>query len=138
MIEENKSLIRQYLTALSGKEKPESIVNIYVNDENLKQHIQVFESAFPRYKLTTDDIIAEGEKYLRGLGLRQLRVRHHGTIARIEVDEKDLELVLKPDIRRGISDRFKTLGYHYVTLDLSGYHTGSLNIGTTPSKGKGN
>lgn len=62
MIEENKALIRQYLAALSGKDKPESIVNIYVSDEKLKQHIKIFESAFPRYKLIIEDMIAEGDK----------------------------------------------------------------------------
>ncbi|UCE07152.1 MAG: hypothetical protein JSW07_03710, partial [bacterium] len=62
MIEENKALIRQYLAALSGKDKPESIINIYVNDEKLKQHIKLFESAFPRYKLIIEDMIAEGDK----------------------------------------------------------------------------
>jgi predicted ester cyclase len=62
VIEENKALIRQYLAALSGKDKPESIVNIYVSDEKLKQHIKLFESAFPRYKLIIEDMIAEGDK----------------------------------------------------------------------------
>lgn len=71
--------------------------------------------------------IAEGEKYLHNLGLRQLRLRHHGDIARIEVDEKDMPIVLKEDIRRGIVDYIKSLGYKYVALDLTGYRTGSLN-----------
>ncbi len=62
MIEDNKALIRQYLAALSGKDKPASIVNIYVNNEKLKQHIKLFESAFPRYKLIIEDMIAEGDK----------------------------------------------------------------------------
>jgi predicted ester cyclase len=62
VIEDNKALIRQYLAALSGKDKHQSIVNIYVSDEKLKQHIKLFESAFPRYKLTIDDMIAEGDK----------------------------------------------------------------------------
>jgi pyridinium-3,5-biscarboxylic acid mononucleotide sulfurtransferase len=73
--------------------------------------------------------ISEGEKYLRSLGLRQLRLRHHGDIARIEVDEKDIPLVLRDDIRRGIVNRLKALGYKYITLDLTGYRTGSLNAG---------
>lgn len=62
VIEEIKALIRQYLAALSGKDKPDSIVNIYVNDERLKQNIELFESAFPRYKLIIEDMIAEGDK----------------------------------------------------------------------------
>ena len=75
--------------------------------------------------------IAEGEKYLHSLGLRQLRLRHHGDIARIEVDEKDMALVLRDDIRRGIVNHMKSLGYGYVALDLTGYRTGSLNAGIT-------
>jgi uncharacterized protein len=73
--------------------------------------------------------IAEGENYLHSLGLRQLRLRHHGDIARIEVDEKDIEFILRDDIRRGIVDHIKSLGYKYVALDLTGYRTGSLNAG---------
>lgn len=73
--------------------------------------------------------IAEGEKLLRSLGIRQLRLRHHGEIARIEVDEKDMALLINGQIRRDIVDKIKALGYLYVTLDLGGYRTGSLNEG---------
>jgi pyridinium-3,5-biscarboxylic acid mononucleotide sulfurtransferase len=71
--------------------------------------------------------IAEGEKFLHSLGLRQLRLRHHGDIARIEVDEKDMEFVTKPDIRHRIVENIKAIGYKYVALDLTGYRVGSLN-----------
>jgi pyridinium-3,5-biscarboxylic acid mononucleotide sulfurtransferase len=71
--------------------------------------------------------VAEGEKYLRGLGFRQLRLRHHGDIARIEVDEKDLAVIMKADIRQGIVVHLKKLGYKYVALDLAGFRSGSLN-----------
>lgn len=71
--------------------------------------------------------IARGEKYLHSLGLRQLRLRHHGDIARIELDEKDMKIILKDNIRRQIVDSIKSLGYQYVALDLTGYRTGSLN-----------
>jgi uncharacterized protein len=74
-------------------------------------------------------MIAEGEKFLHGLGLGQLRLRHHGDIARIEVDEKEIGILLNDEIRRKITERLKSLGYKYVTLDLAGYRTGSLNIG---------
>jgi pyridinium-3,5-biscarboxylic acid mononucleotide sulfurtransferase len=73
--------------------------------------------------------ISEGEGYLHSLGLRQLRLRHHGDIARIELDEKDMALVLRSDVRKGIVDVIKKLGYKYVALDLTGYRTGSLNAG---------
>jgi uncharacterized protein len=71
--------------------------------------------------------IAQGEKYLHSLGLRQLRLRHHGDIARIELDPEDMEKIIKADIRRGIVEHIKALGYKYVALDLTGYRIGSLN-----------
>ena len=63
--------------------------------------------------------IAEGEKYLHSLGLTQLRLRHHGDIARIEVDEKEMPLVMNAKVRADIVDKLKSLGYKYVTLDMS-------------------
>ena len=77
--------------------------------------------------------ISEGEKYLHSLGLRQLRLRHHGDIARIEVDGEVMAFVVRDEIRRGITEHIKALGYRYVTLDLTGYRTGSLNIGLVES-----
>lgn len=71
--------------------------------------------------------IAQGETYLHSLGLRQLRLRHHDDIARIELDPEDLAIVLKDDVRQAIVDHIKALGYKYVALDLAGYRTGSLN-----------
>ena len=71
------------------------------------------------------DRIGQAEDYLRSLGLRQLRVRHHEDVARIETDETGMELLIAH--RRAISERLKALGYLYVTLDLAGYRSGSLN-----------
>lgn len=71
--------------------------------------------------------IAAGESYLHSLGLRQLRLRHHGDIARIELDPGDMAKIMPEDVRRGIVEHLKALGYRYVALDLTGYRTGSLN-----------
>ena len=71
--------------------------------------------------------IAQAEEHLKELGLRQFRVRHHGGIARIETDLKDMELFLQPDIRENLIAKMRSLGYIYVTLDLAGFHTGNLN-----------
>ncbi len=71
--------------------------------------------------------IARGEQYLHSLGLRQLRLRHHGDIARIELDPGDMDKIIKPEIRQDIVKHLKALGYKYVTLDLTGYRIGSLN-----------
>jgi uncharacterized protein len=75
-------------------------------------------------KLRTVD---EGEEYLREMGFRVYRVRHHDHLVRLEFGSKDLEKALNPDIARRLAERFKRLGYKYVTLDLEGYRTGSAN-----------
>lgn len=78
-------------------------------------------------KITREKLkaIGEAEIFLRNLGVRQLRVRHHGQIARIEVNEEDLRLLLQN--REQIVFRLKELGYTYVTMDLQGYRSGSMN-----------
>ncbi len=69
--------------------------------------------------------VGRAELVLRQLGLRQFRVRHHGTVARIEVPTEDFDTIV--DGRGTITDAFKALGYAYVTLDLSGFRSGSMN-----------
>lgn len=72
--------------------------------------------------------IDAAENFLRQeLGLRQLRVRDHLPIARIEVPETDLYSCVAPEVRKRIVAQFKTLGYTYVTLDLAGFRSGSMN-----------
>jgi len=69
--------------------------------------------------------IESAEEYLFSLGIRQCRVRYHETIVRIEVASSDFQKILRHAAQ--IITRFKTLGFTYVTLDLEGYRTGSLN-----------
>jgi uncharacterized protein len=71
--------------------------------------------------------IARAEEFLRGLGIKQLRVRHHDTVARIEVEPADLPLLVEDDARKAISEYFRSIGYSYVTVDLEGFRSGSLN-----------
>jgi len=71
------------------------------------------------------DRIEEAEAFLRSLGLRQLRVRHHNDVARIEVEASDMAGLVEH--RDAVVERLKELGYKYVTLDLSGFRSGSLN-----------
>lgn len=80
-------------------------------------------------KVTPDAVeqVAKAEEYLLGLGLKQLRVRHHGSIARIEVDPQDIPLFLDVTKRQEVVAKLRSLGYTYVTLDLQGYRTGSMN-----------
>lgn len=78
--------------------------------------------------------IEEAESYLHSLGLRQLRLRHHGDMARIETDESGLELLIAR--RAEVVERLKALGYLYVTLDLAGFRSGSLNATLRPMRGE--
>ena len=71
--------------------------------------------------------IERAEKFLQGLGFRQVRVRHYKNMARIEVLPDEIGRFFKQDLRTKVAAKLKKLGYHYVTLDLQGYRTGSMN-----------
>jgi pyridinium-3,5-biscarboxylic acid mononucleotide sulfurtransferase len=73
-------------------------------------------------------VIEQGEEFLRSLGFRQLRVRHHDQIVRIEIAPEELKRVWEEDLFGTIVAHFKLLGFKFVTLDLEGYRTGSLNL----------
>jgi len=75
--------------------------------------------------------IAEGERILKNAGFSRFRLRHHGDIARIELDEKDMKLVLNESVRGKLNDALKKLGYTYITIDLKGYRSGSMDEGLT-------
>ena len=79
--------------------------------------------------VTTETLskIAQGEQYLHSLGIRELRLRHHGDIARIELAPEDMAQIITPEIRQDVVTHLKALGYKYVALDLTGYRIGSLN-----------
>lgn len=67
------------------------------------------------------------EDYLLTLGFKGFRVRNHGDMARIELQSEDISRLLDEDLRLGIVDKLKSIGYKYVTLDLQGYRRGSMN-----------
>ncbi len=71
--------------------------------------------------------IGQAEEFIRSLGVRQLRVRHHDGMARIETDEAGIALLMADGNRQAVVRRLEELGYHYVALDLAGYRQGSLN-----------
>ncbi len=71
--------------------------------------------------------IAQAEEYLHDLGIKQLRVRHHDTVARIEVEAQDFLTLVDEEVRRRVVERFREIGYSYVTLDLQGFRSGSMN-----------
>jgi uncharacterized protein len=71
--------------------------------------------------------VEQGEEALRQLGFRQLRVRHHGDIVRIEIDRSELPRALDPAMAAEFTRIFKALGFKFVTLDLEGFRSGSMN-----------
>jgi uncharacterized protein len=71
--------------------------------------------------------VEEGEERLRALGFRQVRLRHHGPLARVEVDPSELAKALDPQMAARVVATLKPLGFRWVSLDLEGYRTGSLN-----------
>lgn len=76
--------------------------------------------------------IERAEDALGDLGFRQLRVRAHGEVARIEVAPEEIARLLEPAVRRAAHEAVRACGFRYVALDLLGYRTGSLNEGLTP------
>lgn len=71
--------------------------------------------------------IERAEEILRAMGFRVCRVRHHDTVARIELGADEMARALTPETRDAIVRAFKEIGYRFVTLDLQGYRLGSLN-----------
>jgi len=73
------------------------------------------------------DVVERGEDAIRALGFRQFRVRHHGDIVRIEIAREELERALNPAIAAEFTAIFRALGFKFVTLDLEGFRSGSMN-----------
>ena len=72
--------------------------------------------------------VEAAEVYLKSLGLRDCRVRlHEGELARIEVPVADIARLADADVRGGLAGKFRELGFRFVTLDLEGFRSGSLN-----------
>jgi uncharacterized protein len=87
-------------------------------------------SRIPYHSEVTDEklrMIERAEELLRELGFRVCRVRHHDTVARIELGQDELSRALEPAVRDRLVSGFKDIGYKFVTLDLQGYRLGSLN-----------
>jgi uncharacterized protein len=89
-------------------------------------------SRFPYGMRITRELLRQvdaAEQFLYDLGIRQFRVRHHGELARIELEAEEISRLHQKETRSQINEHFKTLGYAHVTLDLQGYRSGSLNEG---------
>ncbi|MBL7115308.1 MAG: ATP-dependent sacrificial sulfur transferase LarE [Kiritimatiellae bacterium] len=75
-------------------------------------------------KLKAVDVL---ENMVRSLGVRQVRVRHHGEVARIEVEPGEIEMLCRPENREAVVAKGRECGFAYVSVDLAGYRTGSMN-----------
>jgi uncharacterized protein len=87
-------------------------------------------SRIPYFSEVTDEklrAIERAEDALRRHGFRVCRVRHHDTVARLEIGRDEMALALNPAISEALVKELKAIGYQYVCLDLQGYRTGSLN-----------
>lgn len=95
-----------------------------------KQSFACLSSRFPYGETITPErlsMIDRAEQLLLDLGLKQVRVRHHGNLARIETDEDGFHILTDKGQRAKIYSEFKRFGFTYVSLDLLGYRTGSMN-----------
>jgi uncharacterized protein len=95
-----------------------------------KPSLACLASRFPYYTPVEAESLArvgKAEDFLSRLGLSQVRVRHHGETARIEIPPGDFKVLMAAKVRTAVARQLKKLGYTYVTLDLEGYRTGSLN-----------
>ena len=89
-------------------------------------------SRIPYHTEVTDEklrMIERAEEALRTLGFRVCRVRHHDELARLEIGRDEMARALEPEVGAAIVREIKAIGYRYVSLDLQGYRTGSLNEG---------
>jgi uncharacterized protein len=72
-------------------------------------------------------MVEKAEDYLANKGFKQYRVRHHGSVARIEVESSEIKRISEPNLRKDIAEKFKEIGFLHVAVDLEGYTTGSMN-----------
>ena len=72
-------------------------------------------------------MVEQGEDALHALGFRQVRVRHHGDIVRIEIAREEMTRALSPEMAAEFTRIFNALGFKFVTLDLEGFRSGSMN-----------
>lgn len=95
-----------------------------------KQSFACLSSRFPYGELISEGKLAmvdKAEQYLLDLGFHQLRVRIHGKVARIELMPEEFPKFMEEECRNNVYKKFKMIGFDYVTLDILGYRTGSMN-----------
>jgi uncharacterized protein len=80
-------------------------------------------------RVTTEALrqVEDAEEALRALGLRRFRVRHHGSVARVEIAEEEMAAALRPEFFKGMAAAVRSAGFPYVAVDCDGYRSGSMN-----------
>ncbi|MFX1586556.1 MAG: ATP-dependent sacrificial sulfur transferase LarE [Promethearchaeota archaeon] len=121
-----------YIDFNINKEEIREISKFYELDVQSKPSMACFSSRIPYNQIINEsklEMIREGEKFLKNtFNLKQLRVRlHDEKLARIEVLSKDIPTILNNENFKRITNKFKKLGFCYITIDLEGYRSGSLN-----------
>lgn len=97
-----------------------------------KPAMACFSSRIPygsKVDVATLQMIYRAEKFLHEQGFHQLRVRHHGNVARIEVERSELPRLIEEEMSRTVTTGLRKIGYTYVTVDLLGFRSGSMNEG---------
>ena len=79
-------------------------------------------------------MVEDAEEFLSKNGFKQFRVRHHGSVARIEVESSAIDRLFDKGIRKSILERFREIGFDHIAIDLEGYVTGSMNRGLEKEK----
>ncbi|MHB9095821.1 MAG: ATP-dependent sacrificial sulfur transferase LarE [Eubacteriales bacterium] len=95
-----------------------------------KPSMPCLSSRFPYgHTITSEKLrqVEEAERYIRSLGLNECRVRHHGDTARIEVPDSFIEMAASRPFRQQVTAKLNSLGFNYITLDLRGFRSGSMN-----------
>ena len=95
-----------------------------------KQSFACLASRFPYGETISEEklrMVDQAEQFLLDMGFHQLRVRIHGDIARIELMPEEFPKILSEAVRSQVNEHLRKIGFHYVTLDIQGYRTGSMN-----------
>ncbi len=104
-----------------------------------KPSLACLSSRFPYYtRIDTNNLkqVSQAEECLRKLGFTQVRVRHHGQIARIEIELPEFPKITEKKVREAVIKNFKKFGYIYIALDLAGFRSGSMNEPLNLASGK--
>ncbi|MBA7690845.1 Pyridinium-3,5-bisthiocarboxylic acid mononucleotide synthase [subsurface metagenome] len=95
-----------------------------------KPSLACLSSRFPYFtEIESESLkqVAQAEEFLKGLGFNQVRVRHHGQIARVEIEPQEFSKIVEKATKEKIINAFKKFGFIYIALDLAGFRSGSMN-----------